>query len=384
MVILMDEFPRHQRDWHLIHSLVHGPVCRMFNFSYEDYQVQGPILLIPNHSCAWDPLLVGSAHKDKQVYFVASEHLFRLGLVSKVIEHLVAPIPRRKASSGADTVKACLRHLRAGHSVCLFAEGEQSWTGRNIPVFPATGKLARSSGATLVTYKLEGAYLSLPRWGKGIRCGRVYGPPVGIYPPDLLKTMSPDEINTLINRDIAEDAWERQRSAPVAFRGKRRAEGMERAVYLCPRCCRIGTLRTAGNHVFCSCGLDLEYTETGFFHPSEPFATLAEWDDWQLGKLHSREFLRRGPDGPLFSDGGVTLSELSAGHGERLLSGGVLLQYEDRIECAGYRFPLLTIGNMAMVLTDRLLFSSEGNYYEIRSPAGANLRKYLEIWKEKH
>ena len=221
MVILMDEFPRHQRDWRLIHSLVHGPVCRMFNFSYEDYQVQGPILLIPNHSCAWDPLLVGSAHKDKQVYFVASEHLFRLGLVSKVIEHLVAPIPRRKASSGADTVKACLRHLRAGHSVCLCAEGEQSWTGRNIPVFPATGKLARSSGATLVTYKLEGAYLSLPRWGKGIRCGRVYGHPVGIYPPDLLKTMSPDEINTLINRDIAEDAWERQRSAPVAFRWKK-------------------------------------------------------------------------------------------------------------------------------------------------------------------
>ena len=172
---MMDSFSRHQKIWRFLYPIVHRPICQKFNLSHTDLDVEGPILLIPNHTCAWDPLLVAMSLPRKQVYFVASEHIFRWGLISRLLNWLVEPIPRRKASSGADTVKACLRHLKAGHSVCLFAEGEQSWDGLNQPIFPATGKLARSSGATLVTFRLEGGYLSLPRWGKGVRRGRMRG-----------------------------------------------------------------------------------------------------------------------------------------------------------------------------------------------------------------
>lgn len=377
----MDEYDRHQLVWRLLQPPVRALVRWKFHFSCEEIHADGPILLIPNHVSAWDPFLVASSLPKHQVYFVASEHLFRLGLLSRVIEYIFDPIPRRKASSGADTVKACLRRLRAGRSVCLFAEGEQSWNGRNIPIFPATGKLVKSSGATLVTYRLEGAYLSLPRWGRGIRRGRVYGHPVGVYFPEQLKAMTADEVNAVINRDIAEDAWERQRLDPVSYTGKNRAEGLERALCLCPRCRRIGTLRTRGNRIFCSCGLDLEYTETGFFAPETPFADVAEWDDWQRQQLHARTFLHPGPDAPLFSDENLTLVRLSSGHREEQLATGVLTQYEDRLTCGAYAFPLSGIGSMAMVLTNRLLFTFDGAYYEIRSSGGANLLKYLEIWK---
>lgn len=378
----MDAWPRHQRIFHLLQTTLTRPICRKFNMTHEDLHVDGPMLLVPNHASAWDPLLVAASLHDKQVYYVASEHLFRLGPVSRLIDALVAPIPRRKASTGMDTVKACLRHLKAGHSVCLFAEGEQCWAGQNNPIFPATGKLAKSSGATLVTYRLEGSYLSLPRWGKGIRRGRVHGHPVGVYPPDVLRGMSAEAVNDLITRDIREDAWERQRRDPVAYRGKNRAEGMERALYLCPRCRRIGTLHTKGNRIFCSCGLDLEYLETGFYRPEQPFSEIAEWDAWQKDALLRRDFTREGADGLLFSDGGVSLCRLEAGHREELLGTGVLQQYEDRLECAGYRFPLKDISAMADVLADRLLLSARGEYYEIRSANGVCLRKYLEIWRK--
>ena len=63
---------------------------------------------------------------------------------------------------------------------------------------------------------------------------------------------------------------------------------------------------------------------------------------------------------------------------------GELRQFETRLECADYRFPLVKIGNMAAVLTSRMLFSVEEEYYEIRFQTGANLRKYLEIWEEQH
>ena len=92
--------------------------------------------------------------------------------------------------------------------------------------------MVKASGATLVTYRLEGAYLSKPRWAKSVRRGRVHGHPVNVYPPELLKTMSAAEVNAAIERDIFEDAWERQRAWQQDYRGKKLAEGLERAMYL--------------------------------------------------------------------------------------------------------------------------------------------------------
>ena len=376
----MDPYRRHVWIYRFLSVLVRPVLRAKFNLSGEKLQADGPFLLVSNHVTGWDPLLVGVCLGGRQAYFVASEHIFRLGLLTKVLNRLLAPIPRRKASTGMDTVKACLRHLHAGHSVCLFAEGEQCWDGRTGPIFPATGKLAKSSGAALVTFRLEGGYLSLPRWGKHICRGAVHGHPVGVYSPEELKKLSPQKINALIERDIAEDAWERQRQRPVRYRGKRRAEGMERALYACPGCRRIGTLRTDRDRVFCPCGFERRYTEYGFFEPREPFETLADWDLWQRELLRARDFAHEGD--LLFQDEGLELKRVQSDHREELLALGTLRQFEDRLECADWRFPLPEIRSMAMVQAHLLLFSSGGNYYQLRSSTGVNLRKYLEIWKE--
>ena len=376
----MDPYRRHVLIYRFLSVLVRPVLRAKFNLRGEKLQTDGPFLLVSNHVTGWDPLLVGVCLGGRQAYFVASEHLFRLGLLTKVLNWLLAPIPRRKASTGMDTVKACLRQLHAGHSVCLFAEGEQCWDGQTGPIFPATGKLVKSSGATLVTFRLEGGYLSLPRWGKHICRGAVYGHPVGVYSPEALKNLSPQEINALIERDIAEDAWARQRQRPVRYRGKRRAEGMERALYACPGCRRIGTLRTDRDRVFCPCGFERRYTEYGFFEPREPFETLADWDLWQRELLRARDFAHEGD--LLFQDEGLELKRIQSDHREELLTRGTLRQFEDRLECADWRFPLPEIRSMAMVQAHLLLFSSGGNYYQLRSSTGVNLRKYLEIWKE--
>lgn len=376
----MDDYQRHQKLWRLLYAVTNRWICRKFHMSHEDLRIEGPVLLIPNHVTAWDPLLVAMSLRDKQVYFVASEHIFRLGLVSKLLQWLVGPIPRRKASSGADTVKACLRQLRAGHSICLFAEGEASWDGLSQPIFPATGKLVKSAGATLVTYRLEGGYLSRPRWARTQRRGRVHGHPVGIYPPEALKAMSPAEINALIERDLREDAWQRQREDPVHFKGKRLAEGLERALYLCPRCQKIGTLSAKGDRLSCGCGLTVRYLDTGFFDPPSPFETLADWNAWQKAALKAMD---QAPDRLLFSDRDLKLSRVGLDHGEELLGRGTLEQYGDRLCIAGRCFPLAEIRSLAMVKADLLLLSFEDAYYEIRSEHGANLLKYLDLWKER-
>ena len=376
----MEIYERHRRVWRGLYPLLRPWICGKFGMEHEDLHISGPFLLVSNHVTAWDPLLVAMSLPKNQMYYVASEHLFRLGFVTKLLEYLVAPIPRRKGTTGSDTAKACLRHLKAGRSVGLFAEGEQCWDGKTCPVFPATGKLARLSGASLVTYRLEGGYLSKPRWGKGVRKGRVLGHPVHVYSPEQLKAMTPAQIDAAIQRDISEDAWERQRKDPVQYHGRTPAEGMERALFLCPGCGRIGTLKTKKDRVFCDCGLDLRYTDTGFFSPDSPFEDLAQWDAWQHAKLRERDFPHKER---LFADDHMLLTRVAQGHREEVMGRGALEQYEDRLVCAGHDFPMAEIGNMAVVVTNRLVFSFRDEYWQIKAEKGGNLRKYLAIWKER-
>ena len=51
-----------------------------------------PALILSNHNGALDPFFLALSFKSP-VYFLASDHIFRLGFISKVIEYLVRPIP---------------------------------------------------------------------------------------------------------------------------------------------------------------------------------------------------------------------------------------------------------------------------------------------------
>ena len=109
----------------------------------------------------------------------------------------------------------------------------------------------------------------------------MYGRIVNIYEPEQLKAMKPDAITEMINKDIYEDADARQEAAKLRFKGNHRAENLETALFMCPHCRKIGTLKSSGNHFGCECGLGLEFTEYGTFEPAAPFRTVGEWDEWQ-------------------------------------------------------------------------------------------------------
>lgn len=387
---------RHQRFYRFAAGVLDGWIRRKFNFTYEDFDpgsIEGPVIIIPNHACAWDPLLMGVAMKKRHMYFVMSEHVLRQKVTGPLIDYLGGPIPRKKASSGTGTAMSCLRHLRAGHSICLFAEGEQTWNGITSPVFAATGKLVRQSGATLITYRLEGAYLSLPRWAKGIRRGRIYGRPAGIYPPEELKKMKPEEINALIDRDLAFSVWDWQDSqegGPVRFRCGRGkgglAEKLEKSVFTCPECGMIGTIRSSGDMVKCSCGFCARYTETGHFDPPQPFSNIADWEVYDRTRLEEliKQLRGEGRDAVLFSDSYARLTRISDEHSEQLIDEGRLslgsVDGKLSVIAGKSSYPLREITDIAQVLSNILLFSAGDEYLQIFSE-DANLRKYYYAWE---
>ena len=374
----MDEKKRYQLIWKTLVGCAHGFLERKFKFEHENCVPDGPCLIVANHVTNWDPLLLAICFPKTHIHFVASEHLFRMGWKSEAIKWLVAPIPRRKGANGAATAMDCVRKMRAGGTVCVFGEGETTWDGRSQKVFPATGTLAKMSGATLITFRFEGGYLTNPRWGGSVRRGRMRGAVVNTYTPEQLKAMKPLEIENLMNADIYEDAWARQKIENMRFRGKKRAEGIEAALFMCPKCRKIGTVHGKGHDVVCDCGLNVRFTEYGTFDPAAPFENMARWDEWQLEQLKNGDF-EHGEK--LFSDSGVALSRLTEENVEQLEADAEISVQTDALTVGAKSFPLSEISDMALIQRKKLVFMHGGDYYEVQASRPLCFRKYCALWK---
>lgn len=362
---------RRGRFWRLLYFTVSHSFPRRFSYSFEPIESGTPFLLICNHVTNNDPFFVGLAYKKVPLAFVASEHIFRQGLLSKLLTRYLAPIARPKADSGVGTVRAVLKRLREGDPVVLFAEGDCTWNGVSGKIFPATGKLAKAAGVPLVTYRLEGGYLTFPRWAKKRRRGKMHGRLVHVYTKEELKSMTADAVEDAINRDIYYDTWEEQRNNPVQFRSKAPAEGLERALFICPECGDADCMASDGSSLYCTtCGAGWIVDGYGFLKgPS--FSTVYEWDEWQKKAVACMK------GSGLFRFTG-TLTNLDENASEK---AEVSLDADGRaLVLNGRPIPLLEINDMAMVKTNRLLFVRGDGYYEIKTKRGI-LRPYLLAWR---
>ena len=394
---------RHQRIWSFLRHTLAWIFKRIFAYNCEIApKIEGPCLILSNHTTELDPVLVALSFP-RQMYFVASEHVFRKGWASRLLFWAFQPIAKIKGSSDALTVLKTIRTLKEGKNVCIFAEGNRTFDGRSVFVPHATGKLAKTSGATLITYRLEGGYLTNPRWGFGIRRGRCFGHIVNIYPPDVIKRMTADQVNDIIKNDIHEDAYDRQQAQRIAYKGKNRALGIECAFCVCPRCYKLGTISSSGNNVFCtSCGNNSLFDEYGYFNPAFGVNNTKEWEDLQencLKKL-TEERLNNASTGsdstPFFTDNDVSFKTVDSEHNEKNIGNGKMSLYADRFvfepkedelgkEVQPIVLYIKDIPDMSVYSRNGFVFTDvAGVHYEIKpclKKSPLNVRKYISIWK---
>ncbi len=374
----MDQFRRCRFLWRLLYRAERRWIQRKFNLDAEVCHAQAPFLVLCNHNTDWDPLLLASAFPN-YMSFVGSEHIFRWPVWGKLIVWLMAPIARLKGKTAGDTAMTMLRRLRKGVSVAMFAEGNRSFNGLTNEILPATGKLARSSGAALITYRLDGGYFTSPRWSKYLRRGKMTGRVVRIYTPEELKSMSADEVNAAIRRDLFVDAYAVQREEMIPFRGKNLAEHLETVLCRCPRCGKIGSLKSEGDTLRCTCGFSVRYNEYGFLSGEDaPFDNITDWDRAQTAELLA--LADAAGDGPIFSDDGMVLNEIFPDtHTAALLGSGSMTLYADRLECCGQVFPLDALGGFSLVRAQTVDLSCGGRFFEITSQQVRCTRKYMTV-----
>ena len=373
----MDEYKRHVRTYRFFRPLIKPLIRRKFNYTYDPIPVSAaPYFLLCNHNMEYDPILLGLA-SPSHTYFVATENVLRKGFISKLLMRYLKPIIHTKGKAGLQSSMEILRQLKAGHNVALFPEGNRSFNGVTGPIFPATGKLARRSGASLITYRIQGGYFTQPRWGLSLRRGKVCGKLVHIYTPDELKSMTDEEIIAAIERDLHEDAYETQSHDPVAFRGSNLAAGLEAALFLCPKCGKIGTLHSRDDRIECSCGFSAVYDVYGGLTDTDgEKRTVTAWDTWQRRQLSA---LRETADADtaLFSDH-VTVRQIRDHAVQKTVSAD-LTAYRDHFTL-GDTVILTSEIEGAAIFSRNTLTAHVDAQYEIRGAEDFCALKYLYLF----
>jgi len=375
----MEGRKRHLILWSIF-RVVFPPIFRVF-FGYrpKKHPIGSGCLVVSNHVTDLDPILLGITVQD-QTYFVASDHIFRKKFARRFLMWAQAPIIRLKGTTAGDTALTCIRRIRKGCNVALFAEGNRCYNGQSSEIVESTAKLARSCGGTLVTHRFRGGYLTSPRWsGSKLRKGRMTGEVVGVYSPEQLKAMQPDEIADIIRRDIFENAYETQRKWMIPYRSKAPAEHLERALYLCPSCRRLNTLHSRGNELSCDCGLHTTLNKYGFFDSEAlPFDNVLDWDKWEAEELLNR--LESVGTECIVSDTDILLTEVI--DTQTQLEHGIdeLRVYRDRFEIGERCFRFADVSGINLSGPQGMELSLGQNHWFFSSDKVRNLRKYVTIF----
>ena len=109
-----------------------------------------PVVLCPNHSSWWDPILVISAlRRDFPLRVMAKKQLFHIPVLKTFLRKLgVFPVDRGNSDIGA--LKNSIQGLKEGWSLMLFPEGTRVRKGKNITIKGGAAMIAIRSGVRMV------------------------------------------------------------------------------------------------------------------------------------------------------------------------------------------------------------------------------------------
>jgi len=345
-----------------------------FGFQYKRANdLPDNYIVLSNHVTDYDMVFLICSFP-KQMYFVASEHIARRKTLYAFLKYAAEPIMRYKGTVAATTVVEALRKIKAGASVCIFAEGIRTWDGVTCPILSSTGKMIKSARCGLVTYKISGGYFVSPGWSDtGLRRGPISGAPVNIYTKEQIQAMSVDEINEIIQRDLYENAYEKQLSNPQKYTGLDLAKGLDNLFYICPVCKKVEVLSSEGNILKCNhCQAEFTYNEYGFLE-NAPFQTVREYAIWQLEQV--KQLVK---NNTTLTASQAVLKKIVK-HEETILAEGTVTIDTSAISCNNIVFTMDKISNMDITGRHGLVFSIGKDYYELKTQG--NAVKFLHYYR---
>lgn len=375
---------RHRVAWVVLYPIL--AVITLIKFPIRvkplrDHRVR-PYLILFNHQTPFDQFFVALAFKGP-IYFISTEDILSNGFVSKVIKWLLAPIPIKKQAGDFSAVMTTLRVAREGATIAMAPEGNRTYSGETVHINPAIAGLAKKMKLPIALFRIEGGYGMEPRWSNVTRRGRMKGYVHRVIEPEEYAKLSNDELY----EQICQGLYVNEGVADGIFRSNKKAEYLERAIYVCPFC-GLSKFESRGNEAECmTChrkvlyGEDKTITGVGY---DFPFLFMTEWYSYQndfINGLDLTEFEEK----PAFTDC-ARISEVILNKRKQILyKDADVALYGNRIAINEGRqnqmiLPFENITAAACLGRNKLNVYSDGMVYQFKGSVRFNALKYVNFY----
>jgi 1-acyl-sn-glycerol-3-phosphate acyltransferase len=325
----------------------------MFNVKVKGInlsKIKEPYILIGNHVTNYDGLIY-QQHTNRNISFIINERIFRIKYLGKIMQwfHM---IPKKKFSNDLRAVRLLFAAKQRGSVIGIFPEGRRNWDGCTARIIPSIATLVKSLKIPVVIGTLKGAFTSDPRWGDKIRKGKVIAEYKMILTKQDIKNSTSDQILEKINQSMDFKEHKFLKENRIDFKSNNPANGLERLLYLCPKCNGLCTLTSYDHEIKCNCGYTATYDNYGKL-TCEHFDNLYEWNNWQKEQLKDIKYTDS--NYVVFHDKNVTLLS-------------VPIKSFDKHKKIDF--------GEAQLFRDRLVFNGEKQYiFDLKEIWGCNIQK---------
>ena len=354
-----------------------------YHIKIEKFKEQGnrQYLILANHQTGFDQFFLGYMFKGP-IYFVASEDIFSMGFVSKLLRFAVNPIPIKKQTTDVSAVLNCMRVARDGGTIAIFPEGNRTYSGHTEYINPAIAMLAKKLGLPIAFVRIEGGYGVSPRWADNPRKGSMRCYVSRVVEPEDYKALSDSEVMELINREL----YVNEARLDGEYKGNALAEYLERAIYYCPKCNALSTFESHRDQIECKkCGMKAQYLPNKKIEGINyklPYEFIADWYQAQLDFVGDLDLNSFGDD-PIYVEDGAIDEVILYKNKNRLADNVKIYLYGDKISVIGggeeYIFPFEEIRAITVCGKNKLNLYHGDKVYQITGGERFNALKYVNL-----
>lgn len=374
--------PRHKVFRKILYPLVGLYVKAKTGIKIEKFKGKdkGPYLVVYNHQTGYDQFIFPLSFSFP-LYQVASDDIFSMGILSKIINYIAKPIPIKKNVSDITAVKTCIKVAKEGGSIALSPEGNRTYSGQTGHFNPAIVGLIKLLNLPVLIYRIEGGYNALPRWADKPRKGKVRAYVKNVIPQEQVASLSKEQLLQLLTQELHNNDYDLTEN----YTGKRKAEYLERVAYVCPKC-GLSQFISHKNTITCQdCGLEVEYLDNKQLKCTNDefsFKNYLEWYNYQNNFINNFDLFSQ--KDAYYREQCNLFKVIACKKKISLYKNCTIALYGDKIEVVSgdqsLIMPFEKVTGVSVLGRNKLNVYYEGSVYQVKSNKHFNAVKYLNFY----
>lgn len=205
----------------------------------------------------------------------------------------IGAIATRKFTTDIHLVKSIHHVLKRGDILAMYPEARYTPCGTLAFLPDSLGKLIRMNKVPVVAVVHHGNHLYAPFWDfRRKRKVPLHTTMKLILTPEQIASMSVDEINATLRRELSYDEYRYQKENGIRITEPFRAEGLHKVLYQCPHCLTESKMDSKGSELFCTaCGKRWNWNEDGTLEALEgntEFDHIPDWFEWERQQVKAQ------------------------------------------------------------------------------------------------